>query len=85
MTKLMRLLSLFLFTGLIPLGLCYADPYTDLNIDFLLNDSTKVHTKKPLKSKKKNSKKTFNNVIKDFKKMTGYSPFIGVTKKIKPI
>mgnify|MGYP006158622821 FL=1 len=79
----MRLLSLFLFTGLIPLGLCYADPYTDLNIDFLLNDSTKVHTKKPLKSKKKNSKKTFNNVIKDFKKIDGLFTLYWSDKKNK--
>ena len=71
MTKLIRILSLFLFTGLIPLALCFADPYTDLNIDFLLNDTTKVHPKKPLKSKKKDSKKPFKNVIKEFQKIEG--------------
>ena len=71
MTKLIRILSLFLFTVLIPLALCYADPYQDLNIDFLLDDSTKVHQKKPLKSKKKEDKKPFKKVIKDYQKIEG--------------
>ena len=71
MTKLIRILSLFLFTALIPLALCYADPYQDLNIDFLLDDSTKVHQKKPLKSKEKEDKKPFKKVIKDYQKIEG--------------
>ncbi len=71
MAKLIRILSLFLFTGLIPIALCFADPYTDLNIDFLLNDTTQVHHKKPLKSKKNGGKKTFKNVIKDYQKIEG--------------
>ena len=71
MAKLIKILPLFLFTVLIPLALCYADPYQDLNIDFLLDDSTKVPQKKPLKSKKKEDKKPFNNVIKDYQKIEG--------------
>ena len=71
MTKLIKILPLFLFTVLIPLALCYADPYQDLNIDFLLDDSTKVPQKKPLKSKKKEDKKPFNKVIKDYQKIEG--------------
>ena len=45
-----------------------SDAYQDLNIDFLLDDTTKVQSKKSSKGTKKDGKKPFKNVIKDFKK-----------------
>ncbi len=71
MIKSNRKVHFLLLTGLFLSALCYADPYTDLNIDFLLNDTTKVQSKKPLKSKKKDGKKLFKNVIKDYQKIDG--------------
>ena len=73
MIKSNRKVHFLLLTGLFLSALCYgyADPYTDLNIDFLLNDTTKVQSKKPLKSKKKDEKKLFKNVIKDYQKIDG--------------
>ena len=71
MIKLIRILFIYLFTALIPLTLCYADAYQDLNIDFLLGDSTKTPSKKPIKSKKKDDKIAFNNVIKNYQKIEG--------------
>jgi hypothetical protein len=71
MIKSNRKVHFLLLTGLFLSALCYADPYTDLNIDFLLNDTTKVQSKKPLKSKKKDGKKLFKNVIKDYQKFDG--------------
>ena len=71
MIKSNRKVYFLLLTGLFLSALCYADPYTDLNIDFLLNDTTKVQSKKPLKSKKKDGKILFKNVIKDYQKIDG--------------
>ena len=71
MIKSNRKVHFLLLTGLFLSALCYADPYTDLNIDFLLNDTTKVQSKKPLKSKEKDGKKLFKNVIKDYQKIDG--------------
>ena len=71
MIKLNRKIYFFLLTGLFLSALCYANPYTDLNIDFLLNDTTKVQSKKSSKGTKKDAKKPFKNVIKNFKKSDG--------------
>ena len=71
MIKSNRKVYFFLITGLFLSALCYANPYTDLNIDFLLDDTTKVQSKKSSKGTKKDGKKTFKNVIKDFKKNEG--------------
>ena len=71
MIKSNRKVYFFLLTGLFLSALCYADPYTDLNIDFLLNDSTNVDSKKYPKGTKRDGKKPFKNVIRDFKKNEG--------------
>ena len=63
-----NILSL-LFTGLF-LAQAYTTPYKDLNIDFLLEDSTKTPVKKQPKSKKKDNK-AFTEVIKDYQKIEG--------------
>ena len=71
MTKLNSKIPIYLFTGLFLLNLGFADPFKDLNIDFLLNDSTKTLLKKPLKSKKKDDKKPFKEIVKDYQKIEG--------------
>ena len=65
MAYLNRNILFFLITGLF-IALAYSSPYKDLNIDFLLEDSTKAPIKKQIKSKKKSAEKSFLNVIKDF-------------------
>ena len=69
MVYLNRNILSLLFTGLL-LALIYTTPYKDLNIDFLLEDSTKTIEKKQPKSKKKD-KKSFSNVIKNYEKIEG--------------
>ena len=71
MTNLNSKIPIYLFTGLFLLNLGFADPFKDLNIDFLLNDSTKTLLKKPLKSKKKDDKKPFKEIVKDYQKIEG--------------
>ena len=71
MTNLNSKILIYLFTGLFLLNLGFADPFKDLNIDFLLNDSTKTLLKKPLKSKKKDDKKPFKEIVKDYQKIEG--------------
>ena len=66
MTNLNSKIPIYLYTGLFLLNLGFADPFKDLNIDFLLNDSTKTLLKKPLKSKKKDDKKA-DDLVKLFK------------------
>ncbi len=69
MAYLNRNILYLLFTGLFIVQL-FSSPYKDLDIDFLINDSTKVVQKKPTANKKK-SKKSFVNVIKGFKEIEG--------------
>ena len=57
MAYLNRNILFLLFTGLFIVP-AYSTPYKDLNIDFLLEDSTKAPIKKQVKSKKKIDKKT---------------------------
>ena len=71
MTNLNSKIPIYLFTGLFLLNLGFADPFKDLNIDFLLSDTTKTPQKKPLKSKKKNDKKPFKEVVKEYQKIEG--------------
>ena len=71
MTNLNSKTPIYLFTGLFLINLGLADPFRDLNIDFLLNDSTKAPLKKPLKSKKKDDKKPFKEVVKNYQKIEG--------------
>ena len=71
MTNLNSKIPIYLFTGLFLLNLGFADPFKDLNIDFLLNDTTKTPLKKPLKSKKKDDKKPFKEVVKNYQKIEG--------------
>ncbi len=71
MTNLNSKIPIYLFTGLFLLNLGFSDPFKDLNIDFLLNDSTKTLLKKPLKSKKKDDKKPFKEIVKDYQKIEG--------------
>ena len=71
MTNLNSKIPIYLFTGLFLLNLGFADPFKDLNIDFLLSDSTKTPQKKPLKSKKKDDKKPFKDVVKEYQKIEG--------------
>ncbi len=71
MTNLNSKIPIYLFTGLFLLNLGFADPFKDLNIDFLVNDSSKTHQKKPLKSKKKDDKKPFKEVVKNYQKIEG--------------
>ena len=70
MAYLNRNILLLLFTGLFIVP-AYSTPYKDLNIDFLLEDSTKAPVKKQVISKKKGNKKSFSNVVKDFQKIEG--------------
>ena len=57
MAYLNRNILFFLITGLF-IALAYSSPYKDLNIDFLLEDSTKAPIKKQVKTKKKAEKKS---------------------------
>ncbi|SVD32657.1 uncharacterized protein METZ01_LOCUS385511, partial [marine metagenome] len=69
MAYLKQNILLLLFTGLFVVQ-ANTTPYKDLNIDFLLEDSTKTIIKKQPKSKKK-GKKSFVSIIKDFEKIEG--------------
>jgi len=69
MAYLNRNILLLLFTGLFFVQ-AYTTPYKDLNIDFLLEDSTKTLEKKQSKSKKK-GKLSFLSIIKDCEKIEG--------------
>ena len=71
MTALNRNISSLLFYCLLFLALSYASPFKDLNIEFLLADSTKTSTKKHQKNKKKDGKKSFRKIIKDYEKIEG--------------
>ena len=55
MAFLNRNILFLLFTSLF-LALAYSTPFKDLNIDFLLEDSTKAPIKKQVKTKKKAEK-----------------------------
>ncbi len=72
----------FFLTVFLSFAYSISDAYQDLNIDFLLDDTTKVQSKKSSKGTKKDGKKPFKNVIKDFKKVKACLLFIGVKKKI---
>ena len=61
----------FFLTVFLSFAYSISDAYQDLNIDFLLDDTTKVQSKKSSKGTKKDGKKPFKNVIKDFKKSEG--------------
>ena len=61
----------FFLPVLLSFNFAFTDAFQDLNIDFLLEDSTKAPVKKQLKSKKKDAKKSFENIIKDFRKIEG--------------
>ena len=74
MAYLNRNILFLLFTGLFIVP-AYSTPYNstpykDLNIDFLLEDSTKAPIKKQVKIKKKVEKNSFLNVVKDFQKIS---------------
>jgi len=59
-------LLFFLFLNFI-----FADPFKDLNIDFLLDETVKFKPSEKIKSNKKSKGKTFQEVVKDFKKING--------------
>jgi hypothetical protein len=69
MAYLNRNILFLLFTGLFFVQ-AYTAPYKELNIDFLLEDSTKTLETKQSKSKKK-GKSSFSSIIKDFEKVEG--------------
>ena len=69
MAYLNRNILSMLFIGLF-LVQAYSTPYKDLNIDFLLEDSTKSIEKKHTRSKNK-GKKSFSSVIKGLEKIDG--------------
>ena len=70
MAYLNRNILFLLFTGLFIVP-AHSTPYNDLNIDFLLEDSTKAPLKKQVKSKGKVDKKSFINIVKDFQIIEG--------------
>ena len=47
------------------------DVFKDLNYDFLLDDNTKTQSKKLVKGKKKDAKKPFKEIVKDYQKIEG--------------
>ena len=49
----------------------FADPFKDLNIDFLLDKNVKPQSANKIKSKKKSKEKAFQDVLKDFQKIDG--------------
>ena len=64
--------NLLLFiTGLIFLNVGISDPFKDLDINFLLEDSTKPKSTKKVKNKNPSKEKAFNDVIKGFQKIDG--------------
>ena len=65
------IIRIFFLTVFLSFAYSISDAYQDLNIDFLLDDTTKIQSKKSSKGAKKNGKKAFKNVIKDFKKSAG--------------
>ncbi len=65
------IIKFFFLPVLLSLNFAFTDAFQDLNIDFLLEDSTKAPVKKQLKSKKKDAKTSFENIIKDFRKIEG--------------
>ena len=65
------IIRIFFLTVFFSFAYSISDAYQDLNIDFLLDDTTKVQSKKSSKGTKKDGKKPFKNVIKDFKKSEG--------------
>ena len=69
MAYLNRNILFLLFTGLF-IASAHTAPYKDLNIDFLLEDSTKAPVKKQVIRKIK-GKKSFSNVVKDLLKIEG--------------
>ncbi|MDP6936890.1 MAG: zinc-dependent metalloprotease [Candidatus Marinimicrobia bacterium] len=66
MINIFLLLPVFLFSSLL-----FADPFKDLNIDFLLEDAPSSQTKKSKGPKSKSAKKPFKEVIKNFKAIEG--------------
>ena len=58
-------------TGLIFLNVGISDPFKDLDINFLLEDSTKPKSTKKVKNKNPSKEKAFNDVIKGFQKIDG--------------
>ena len=49
----------------------FADPFKDLNIDFLLKETVKAKSVKKAKSKKKIKEKNFTEVVENFQKIEG--------------
>ena len=49
----------------------FADPFKDLNIDFILGETVKPKSAKKVISKKKSKEKAFQDVVKDFQKIDG--------------
>ena len=65
------IIKFFFLPVLLSFNFALTDAFQDLNIDFLLEDSTNVPVKKQVKSKKKDAKKSFSNIVKDFQIIEG--------------
>ncbi len=63
--KIFSLLILLFF------NFTFADPFKNLNIDFLLDESTKPKPRSKVTSKKKSKEKKYQEVVEDFKKIDG--------------
>ena len=71
MDLLISKIPLTLITGFLLLSLGFSDPFKDLNIDFLLNETTEPKSTKKIKNTKKSKEKSFQEVVKDFQKIEG--------------
>ena len=60
-----------LFIWFIFFNNAFSDPYKNLNTDFLEKKKIKQKTSKKVSLKNKSSQKTFEDIIKDFKKIEG--------------
>ena len=68
-----KYLSIKIFSSLVLLffNFTFADPFKDLDIDFLLNETTGEKSTKKIKSKKKSKEKPFQEVVEDLQKIEG--------------
>ncbi|SVC78094.1 uncharacterized protein METZ01_LOCUS330948, partial [marine metagenome] len=56
-------IPLTLITGFLLLSLGFSDPFKDLNIDFLLNETAEPKSTKKIKTTKKSKEKSFQEVV----------------------
>ena len=57
--------------GFIALSLGFSDPFKDLNIDFLLDNTIKPKSTSKTAPKKKSKEKSFQDVVENFQKIDG--------------